>query len=370
MDLESHQFILFFESEQAADLCQLATIENFTNQTILFEEGENPDFLYLVLAGQVEFRKKLGTNQFQTLATALTNGYFGELGILDGQPRSAQAIVYGGTTLAKIGRYDLMEVVNNTKGSVVVKLFNYTIQRLRESTEAYVKQLVYKERMVLMGEMLNTVIHDLNSPLIGIHLSSSVLKEVNPDSETAQWCDLIQAQAQRISAMTEDLLEFAQGNTILHKHPFNLAQALQHFERLNCVYLREAEVELVIQAEDVVLNADQNKLIRVWQNLVTNAVESFNGHGGRVEIKAWERKQQLQIEIVDNGPGIPEVIRERLFESFVTYGKRSGTGLGTAIAKSIIDAHGGQISFESHSQQGTTFYISLPLEAKALVNGT
>ncbi|NEP02875.1 MAG: cyclic nucleotide-binding domain-containing protein [Symploca sp. SIO2E9] len=366
MDIESHRFISFFESEQAAELCQRATVENFTNQTILFEEGEKPDFLYLVLAGRVEFRKKLGTNHFQTLATALPNGYFGELGILDGQPRSAQAIVYGGTVLGKIERHHLMEIVNSTKGSVVVKLFNYTIQRLRESTEAYVKQLVYKERMVLMGEMLNTVIHDLNSPLIGIHLSSSVLKEVHTDTETAQWCDLIQAQAKRISAMTEDLLEFAQGNTILRKQPLNLAQALEIFQELNSVYLREAQVELVIQAEDVVVNADENKLMRVWQNLLNNAVESFNGHGGRVEIKAWEREKQVQIEITDNGPGIPEVIRERLFESFVTYGKGTGTGLGTAIAKSIIDAHGGKISFESYSQHGTTFYISLPLEAKAL----
>ncbi|NET54437.1 MAG: HAMP domain-containing histidine kinase, partial [Merismopedia sp. SIO2A8] len=258
-------------------------------------------------------------------------------------------------------------VINNTKGSVVVKLFNYTIQRLRASTEAYVKQLVYKERMVLMGEMLNTVIHDLNSPLIGIHLSSSVLKEVHSDSETAQWCDLIQAQAQRISAMTEDLLEFAQGNTILHKQPLNLAQNLQRFQQLNGVYLQEAQVELVIQAEDIVVNADENKLMRVWQNLVTNAVESFNGHGGLVEIKVSQKEQQVKIEITDNGPGIPEVIRDRLFESFVTYGKGTGTGLGTAIAKSIIDAHGGQISFESYAQQGTTFYISLPWEAKALI---
>jgi signal transduction histidine kinase len=72
--------------------------------------------------------------------------------------------------------------------------------------------------------------------------------------------------------------------------------------------------------------------------------------------EAW-----IQIKIRDNGPGIPEVIRDRLFEAFVTHGKHSGTGLGTAIAKSIIDAHGGQISFQSNCQEGTTFYIRLPL---------
>jgi signal transduction histidine kinase len=97
---------------------------------------------------------------------------------------------------------------------------------------------------------------------------------------------------------------------------------------------------------------------------VGNAVEAFKGCGGRVELTTWANDQEVQIQIRDNGPGIPEAIRDRLFEAFVTYGKHSGTGLGTAIAKSIIDAHGGQISFQSSYQEGTTFYIRLPLESR------
>jgi signal transduction histidine kinase len=115
-----------------------------------------------------------------------------------------------------------------------------------------------------------------------------------------------------------------------------------------------------MQAADVLVNADENKFLRVVQNLVANAVEAFNGCGGRVELTAGVSEEGVQIKIHDNGPGIPEAIKERLFEAFVTYGKHSGTGLGTAIAKSIIDAHGGQISFQSHCQEGTTFYIRLP----------
>ncbi len=360
MDLESHQFISFFEPEQAVELCKLAIVENFSKQQVLFEEGESSDFLYLVLAGQVEFRKNTRPNQYQTLAKALPNGYFGELGILDGQPRSTQAIVSEGTILAKIPRHDLMQILRNARGSVVIDLMSYTVQRLRDSTDKYVQQLLYKEKMVLVGEMLNTVIHDFKSPLSGIHLSSGMVKELHPDEETAEWCELIQAQAQRMSAMAEELLEFARGNTVLNKQPVNLALVLQRFEKLNHLYLQEARVELVIQAEDVVVNADENKLLRVWQNLVTNAVEAFNNRGGLIEIAAWASERGAHIKLRDNGPGIPEAIRDRLFESFVTHGKRGGTGLGTAIAKSIIDAHGGQISFES-SNKGTIFYIRLPL---------
>ena len=362
MDLKSHKFISFFEPEQAAELCRVAIIETFPNQKVIFEEGDISDFLYLVLEGQVEFRKHIDSNQYQKLTKALPNSFFGELGILDGQPRSTQAIACEEATLAKIPGHSLMEILDRTKGSVAIKLFSYMIQRLRESTEDYVKQTVHKEKMVLLGEMLNTVIHDFKSPLSGINLASGMIKELHPDEETAEWCDLIQAQTQRMSAMVEEFLEFVRGNAVLNRQPVNLARALKRFETLNRVYFQEAQVEFVIETADVVVNADENKLLRVVQNLVGNAVEAFKGCGGRVELTTWANEQEVQIQIHDNGPGIPEAIRDRLFEAFVTYGKHSGTGLGTAIAKSIIDAHGGQISFQSSYQEGTTFYIRLPLE--------
>ncbi len=361
MDLNSHKFRSYFEPEQAAELCRVAIIETFPNQTVIFDEGDLSDFLYLVLEGQVEFRKHIGSNQYQTLTQALPNSFFGELGILDGQPRSTQAIVCDQATLAKIPGHSLMEILDSTRGSVAIKLFSYMIQRLRESTEDYVKQIVHKEKMVLLGEMLNTVIHDFKSPLSGINLASGMIKELHPDEETVEWCDLIQAQAQRMSAMVEEFLEFVRGNAVLNRQPVNLARALKRFERLNRVYFQEAQVEFVIQTADVVVNADENKLLRVIQNLVGNAVEAFKGCGGRVELTVWANEEEVQIQIHDNGPGIPEAIRERLFEAFVTYGKHSGTGLGTAIAKSIVDAHGGQISFQSNGEEGTTFYIRLPL---------
>ena len=362
MELNAHKFVSFFEPEQAAALCRIAVVENLSDRAIIFDEGDPADFLYLVLAGQVEFRKRIAPNQYQTLTKALPNGFFGELGILDGQPRSTQAIVCQEATLAKIPGHSLMEILEKTKGSVAIKLFGYMIQRLRDSTDEYVKQVVHKQKMVLLGEMLNTVIHDFKSPLSGINLASGMVKELHcDDEESVEWCNLIQAQAYRMSVMAEEFLEFVRGNSVLNKQPINLTQVMQLFERLNRVYFQEAQVEFVTRVADVVVNVDENKLLRVVQNLVGNAVEAFKGCGGRVELTAWVNESDVNIKIRDNGPGIPDAIKERLFEAFVTYGKHSGTGLGTAIAKSIVDAHGGEISFESSCQEGTTFYIRLPL---------
>ncbi|MGK7874602.1 MAG: ATP-binding protein [Xenococcaceae cyanobacterium] len=362
MELKSHQFISFFESEQAAELCRIAIVEEFSAGKVIFEEGDMPDFLYLVLAGKVELRKCQGHSQYQSVAKALPNDFFGEFGILDGKPRSAQAIVCRNAILAKIPGSSFMKILANTTITVLLKLFSYILQRLRITTEEYVKELVYKEKMVLVGEMVNTVIHDLKSPLSGIYLASTMVKELHSDEKTVEWCDLIKAQAKHMSVMAEELLEFVRGHTELNKQPVNLARVLQRFEKLNQIYFQEAQVELVIQCpDDLVVNADENKLLRVLQNLATNSVEAFQNRGGCIEITAWATEEAAQIKIHDNGPGIPEEIRDRLFESFVTYGKQSGTGLGTAIAKSIIDVHKGDISVYSNQQKGTTFEIKIPI---------
>ncbi|MCL1470888.1 ATP-binding protein [Argonema antarcticum] len=360
MDLKEHQFISYFEPEQAAQLCRLAIVENFHAQKIIFEEGEIPDFLYLILAGQVEFRKISPSEKYQTFALAKPNEFFGEFGVLDGQPRSAQAIVCGEATLAKIPRDSLMEILNNTKGRVVLKLLGYIVQQLRATTSQYVNQMIHQEKMALVGEMVNTIIHDFRSPVTGIHLASVMLKEQHPDEETIEWCDIIQAQVKRMLGMAEEALEFANGNALVNKEPVNLTLFVQHFEKLNRLYFKDSKVEFAFKATDVVANVDENKLMRVLQNLVGNAVEAFNGRGGRIEISAWAKDKWAELTISDNGPGIPEAIREKLFDPFVTYGKRGGTGLGTSIAKSIIEGHGGQISFQSNSDEGTTFYIRLP----------
>lgn len=361
MDIQSHQFITFFDAESAAQLAQIATIETVSHNTIIFEEGEVPDYLYLVLAGQVKFRKWIRKHHYQIVATAQPNDFFGEFGVLDGQPRSAQAIVYETTTVAKIPRAILMEILENVSSEVVLKLFNYVIHRLRVTTKDYVQQVAYKEKMVLVGEMVNTIIHDLKSPLSGIHLSSGMIKELHEDEETAEWCDLIQEQAKRMTSMAEELLEFAKGLPSLKRDRINLYSALQRFNKLNSVYCENAQVQLTICCpEKVEIYADEAKLLRVLQNLVANAIEAFNQQKGIVKIQVTPRPEWVQITIADNGPGIPEEIRDSFFESFVTHGKANGTGLGTAIAKSIVDAHGGTLFFQTSEDQGTTFFLNLP----------
>ena len=361
-DLRSHQFINYFEPEEAERLCAVAEIKDYSNQSKIFDEGDHPDSLYLVLQGEVSFIKQVEPGQYQTVATAKKNDYFGEFGVLDGQPRSAKAIAVGSAILAKISRHHLLETLKNAKGSVALKLFGTMSQHLRKTTNQYVNQVAHKEKMEIIGEMVNTILHDFRSPFTGIQLASAMMKETHSDEDTQEWCDLITMQIQRMLSMAEEVLEFSKGSTILNIKPVYLSEIIEKFEKLNRIYFQSNKANFSRDIDpDIIINADDNKLIRVLQNLVTNAVEAFHQPGGSIYIKAIQHKNWAQIIIQDNGPGIPEAIQDHLFEAFVTYGKRSGTGLGTAIVKSIIEAHNGEIKFISIPNKGTTFKIILPL---------
>jgi signal transduction histidine kinase len=99
---------------------------------------------------------------------------------------------------------------------------------------------------------------------------------------------------------------------------------------------------------------------RALYNLLLNACEAAPPLGGKIEVTAMESVGTITIAVSDNGPGIAESIRDRLFHPFVSYGKENGTGLGLAVVQKIVHDHSGQISVERTAQETTIFRIVLP----------
>jgi len=108
---------------------------------------------------------------------------------------------------------------------------------------------------------------------------------------------------------------------------------------------------------------DQRKLERAFFNLLHNACEAVAPDTGRVEAEVKELPQSVEIRVIDNGRGIPELIRDSLFEPFVSQGKENGTGLGLTVVQKIIEDHGGSVAVEKTSEEGTVFRIWLPLRS-------
>jgi signal transduction histidine kinase len=121
------------------------------------------------------------------------------------------------------------------------------------------------------------------------------------------------------------------------------------------------QIELKVDARYTgVAYFDELKMFRVIHNLARNAADAMEGKGSFVFTVDTDGPD-LVMTFADTGKGVPDAIRERIFEAFATSGKADGTGLGLAIVKKIIDEHGGKINFESAADRGTTFRIQLPL---------
>ena len=105
---------------------------------------------------------------------------------------------------------------------------------------------------------------------------------------------------------------------------------------------------------------DEVKIQRLFHNMARNAKEAMTD-GGTFQVASNSTDGRLVFSFADTGRGIPEEIQDKVFDSFVTKGKKEGTGLGLAIVKRIVDEHQGEIRFESTPNEGTTFHVSLPL---------
>jgi signal transduction histidine kinase len=98
--------------------------------------------------------------------------------------------------------------------------------------------------------------------------------------------------------------------------------------------------------------------------LLLNGCEVVPAEGGHIDVGILRNGQSLEIRISDNGPGIAEAVRDKLFEPFVSYGKENGTGMGLTVVQKILQDHGGDVVVERTSPEGTTFRVRVPLRAR------
>jgi signal transduction histidine kinase len=229
------------------------------------------------------------------------------------------------------------------------------LQMSRESRE-------HEERLTTIGRLLSGVIHDLKTPLTVISGYVQMMQAADKRAQREEYAELALKQFEHIGAMQRDILEFARGerNTLVRKVYLNkfFGDVREQLE----TQLARAGVELVIDLQDRgTARFDEGKILRVIHNLARNAAEAMADKGGKFTIKVSRTKKDdtLVITFTDTGPGIPKDIEHRLFQSFVTSGKKGGTGLGLAITKRIAEEHDGTITVKS-SSKGATFTLRLP----------
>lgn len=235
--------------------------------------------------------------------------------------------------------------------------------QMRRSLKQTQVELLRRERLATIGQMAGSIVHDLCNPLATISTAAEMLNRDGLVSEQRR--TLLESQlraVQRMHAMLREVLDFTRGRYDLKLDRHLLLTLVE--QAAQGVSANAARSGIVIEtqiSEDLFVKADAEHLRRVFENLLTNAIQAMPG-GGQVSIRAEKLDNLVRVDVIDNGPGVPVEIHERLFEPFVSHGKLGGTGLGLAIAQSIIKAHGGSINMQAMGSRGADFFITLPLE--------
>lgn len=234
-----------------------------------------------------------------------------------------------------------------------------TFNSMCASLQSARQELIRQERISTIGRMATSIVHDLRNPLAAIYGGAEMM--VDTDLTTPQMkrvaANIYQA-SRRIQEMLQDLLQIHRGKP----GEIEMCRLAEVVEAATDALRSAAEsqkVELAIRIpDDIELPLDRSRIERVFFNLFGNALEMLPDGGG-IMATARLAADDVLIEVSDSGPGISPQIRDRLFQPFVSHGKRTGLGLGLALARQTVLDHGGDMWIDS-APGGARFHIRLP----------
>ena len=254
----------------------------------------------------------------------------------------------------------------DSRGGDEVAELTRAFDRMRASLLKSQHDLLESEQLATIGRMASSISHDLRHSLAAIVANSEFLCDSH--LTPVQREELYQEVRTGVNLMTDlidSLLEFARTRESLNPAVGNVAETLHRSVQAVRLHPRHHTRSIdVICGSQVSGWFDQRKLERALYNLLLNACEAAPAGVGKVEVTAGEASGAITISVADNGPGIADSIRERLFHPFVSYGKENGTGLGLAVVQKIVQDHGGEVFVERTAQAKTIFRIVLPGRVK------
>jgi signal transduction histidine kinase len=248
------------------------------------------------------------------------------------------------------------------RGSDEVAELTSAFDRMRASLLKTQQALLESEQLATIGRMASSISHDLRHALAAVVANSEFLCDGRLTS--AQREELYQEVRTGVNQMTDlidSLLEFARTRESLSPTYASVSETVQRAMQAVRLHPRHQGTLIEVRSNSQTLAwFDPRKLERALYNLLLNACEAAPGREGRVLVTIDRTSPSVTIAVSDNGPGIAEPIRDKLFHPFVSFGKENGTGLGLTVVQKIVQDHGGQVVLERTADARTIFRITLP----------
>jgi signal transduction histidine kinase len=230
-----------------------------------------------------------------------------------------------------------------------------------ERLQAAERESLRSEQMAALGQLAAGLAHELRNPLTAIQtLVEAARSGAEGGRLEGQDLAVLEEEITRLNESIQSFLDYARPPK-LERRPVDLREIVQRTRQLLAARADRQEIQLAAQLPDqpVTVNADAEQMRQVLLNLVLNAFDAV-GHNGSVTMEVSPQSNgQALLQVADSGPGIPDSIRERLFEPFVS-SKESGTGLGLTICRRIVEQHGGTIVAANRPEGGAVFSVRLP----------
>jgi NNP family nitrate/nitrite transporter-like MFS transporter len=365
---------------------------------VLFRQGDPGDALYVVLKGRIRLTRHDQDDRDVELAVMPAGSVFGELALIDGEPRSATATSIDDGSFFIIGRDDFMRLLSSSPrilGDVMIgmsgkirqtnsKYFNSVLKQERARAEQDRVQAEGEiERHRMVTQMVAGVAHEINTPIgVANHAASIIAEQLTPEGITglakdesaardlgdvAEAAKLIQNNIERADRLIKSFKNLSAHQASEVKETVDLVKLTEEVIGLYAVKAREAKLELVIVDKfdgDTAWQGYPGAYSQILLNLISNADRyAYPEGGGRIEIKLEKNLDAgFRVSVSDHGRGIPEADLAKVWEPFFTTGRaKGGTGLGMAIVRSIVTRSlQGQAAIESKVGVGTTVAIDLP----------
>jgi signal transduction histidine kinase len=287
---------------------------------------------------------------------------------------TAHPVREAATAAARLAEGDLSVRLSERGPGEVGELtaaFNHMAEELeRQRRELQTQNEKLRESESRKSELVRIVSHELRTPLASILGFTSVLlnRDAEPE-EQRRYLEIIDREGRRLSDLLNDFLDaerLDEGHLILAPELIDVSRVVAEQVRLFEGQSEKHTLDMVLPPTPLNVRGDPNRLAQVVGNLLSNAIK-YSPEGGTVHIVAEQENGVVRVSVRDEGLGIPEDQQERVFVKFFRGDAPAsgipGTGLGLTIARSVVEAHGGSMNFESGSGEGSVFWLELPTAA-------
>jgi signal transduction histidine kinase len=234
-----------------------------------------------------------------------------------------------------------------------------TFQSMCESIRAAREELIRRERIETIGQLSTSIVHDLRNPLAAIYAGAEMLVDGHlPEEQTQRLAKNIYRASRGIQDMLQELLDVVRGKSS-GSEMCSLREVIAAAWDTVAPAAESRKIELIAEVPDgLECSMERARMERVFSNLFENAIEAMRS-GGRISIGSEANGENILVRVEDSGPGISPALRGRLFQPFVTVGKKNGLGLGLALSRQTLLDHGGDLWLDADGP-GARFCLRLP----------